>query len=298
MINRRQFLEYSGSAAFLSALPVSLQASEFPQIEQRAIPCGCGLMPIVGLGNSNAFRQGDLETSARIIQTLHDHGGAYIDCGGESSFVVGQTVDKLGVSGDMFLGSYFSGGEDEKSRQEAARLMKVANRTQLDLMHSIPEDAEPNWETFRAWKDDGLTQYIGIARHRMEHYPAMMRIMKTGTCDFLQVNYSLLETEAEEEVLPMAMDEGVAVTINRPFINGEFFKVVKGHELPEWAAEFDCHSWAQFSLKFILSHPAVHCVLTETANPKHLLDNIGGGIGRMPDEKTRQRMLETIRTLA
>ncbi len=297
MTNRREFLEYTGVLSVIGCAPAAVLADEVPTLEQRAIPCGCELMPVVGLGNSNAFRQGDMETSRRVISTLADHGGMYIDCGGDSRFVVGETVNNLGISGDMFLGSYFDGADDSKSRSEAARLRELTKREQLSLMHNYPEDAEPNWDTFRAWKDDGLTKYIGVARHRKEAYPSMMRIMKTGTCDFLQVNYSLLETEAENKILPMAMDEGVAVTINRPFINGRYFDVVKGRELPAWAAEFDCHSWAQFSLKFILSHPAVHCVLTETANPRHLVDNIGGGIGRMPDEKTRQKMLETIRTI-
>jgi len=126
----------------------------------------------------------------------------------------------------------------------------------------------------------------------------MVKLMRTGTVDFVQVNYSPLETEADERVLPMAIDLGVAVTINRPFLNGEYFRIVRGHDLPEWAADFDCHSWAQFSLKFILSHPAVNCVLTETANPNHAVDNIGGGFGRMPDQKTREKMLRAIRDLS
>ena len=124
----------------------------------------------------------------------------------------------------------------------------------------------------------------------------MMNVMQTGTMDFLQVNLSPLETDAEERILPMALDKGVAVTINRPFINGEYFSVVRGKELPGWAAEFDCHSWAQFSLKYVLSHPAVTCVLTETANPRHVEDNLGGGVGRLPDEKTRVKMRELIQS--
>jgi len=107
-----------------------------------------------------------------------------------------------------------------------------------------------------------------------------------------------MEPEAEQRLLPMAQDKGVAVLINRPFINGEFFSIVRGHESPEWAAEFDCDSWAQFSLKFILSHPAVNCVLTETANPKHAIDNLGAGVGGLPDLKTRQKMLELVQSFA
>jgi aryl-alcohol dehydrogenase-like predicted oxidoreductase len=111
------------------------------------------------------------------------------------------------------------------------------------------------------------------------------------------VNYSPLETEADQEILPMAKDKGVAVTINRPFINGEYFTKVRGHTVPEWAREFDCDNWAAFSIKFILSHPAVTCVLTETANPSHATQNLNAGFGRLPDEKTRQRMVSHLRDL-
>ena len=174
----------------------------------------------------------------------------------------------------------------------------MTGKTALDLMHNYPEDAVPYWDTFRRWKDEGLTRYIGIARHRSEYYEMMMDLMETGTVDFLQVNYSPFETEAEDRILPLAMDMGVAVTINRPFLNGRYFDIVRGHDLPEWAAAFDCNSWAQFSLKFILSHPAVNCVLTETANPRHALDNLGAGYGRLPDEDERQRMLRHLRAIA
>ena len=122
--------------------------------------------------------------------------------------------------------------------------------------------------------------------------------METGDVDILQVNYSLLETEAEERILPMAQDLGVAVTINRPFINGRFFDVVHGKALPPWAADFDCESWAQFSLKFILSHPAVTCVLTETANPKHAVDNLSAGLGRLPDAGEGKRMQAYFKEIA
>ena len=142
-----------------------------------------------------------------------------------------------------------------------------------------------------------MTRYIGVARHTSEAYPAMMELMKTGSVDFIQVNYSPLETEADERMLPMAMDLGIAVNINRPFINGDYFKLVSGQALPEWAAEFNAVSWAQFALKFILSHPAVTCVLTETANPDHALDNIGAGFGGLPDPETRQRIVAHIASL-
>lgn len=299
-MDRRNFIAAAVAGTTLTALSPSLtfaDAGAPRTLPRRPIPGGDATLPVIGLGNSNAFREGDMETSRRVIKTLTGYGGAYIDCAGPSRFVVADAATELGIADDVFMGSYFTGADEAASRADATRLLETLGRRQLDLMHGYPEDAVPNWDAFRAWKDEGLTRYIGVARHVEEAYPAMMGVMKTGTVDFLQVNYSPLETEAEKEILPLAMDRGVAVTINRPFINGRYFDVVRGHELPEWAAEFDCDSWAQFSLKFVLSHPAVTCVLTETANPKHMLDNIGAGFGRLPDDAMRRRMLEHIRSI-
>ncbi len=289
MVNRREFL--AGTSALLATRSVS---GDSPRLPRRPIPGTRDALPVIGLGNSNAFREGDLETSKRIIGTLLEHGGAYIDCGGASRFVVAEAAGDLGVAEDVFMGCYFAGADDGAARDQARRLLEATGKPRLDLMHNYPEDAAPNWDTFRRWKDDGITKYIGVSRHRREAYPTMLEMMRTGTVDILQVNYSLLETEAEQEILPAAMELGVAVTVNRPFLNGRYFSIVAKEELPRWAAAFDCTSWAQFSLKFILSHPAVNCVLTETANPRHALDNIGAGFGRLPDEATRERMLEHV----
>ena len=289
MTNRREFLQATGATALFMSLPALALSGDHRRMSTRPIPGTEESLPVVGLGNSNAFRQGDVELSREIIERLMSHGGGYIDCGGPSRFTVGQIAGELEGGDSLFLGTYFSDDEDV-DREDAQRILAATGRDQLDLMHSYPEHAEPNWDKFRAYKDEGLTRFIGVARHRKEFYDTMIAMMDTGTVDFLQVNYSLMEPEAEERVLPTAMDKGVAVTINRPFINGEYFSIVRGHELPEWAAEFDCDSWAQFSLKFIISHPAVTCVLTETANPRHAMDNLGAGMGRLPDEAMRDKM--------
>ena len=259
MANRRQFLKSSGATALSLSLPTLVLASDQARNRTRPIPGTDEALPVVGLGNSNAFREGNVELSTQIIELLLARGGGYVDCGGPSSFTVAQIAGELESGRSLFLGTYFSGDEN-RDRADAERILSLTGREQLDLMHSTPEQAQPNWDVFRRYRDDGLTRFIGVARHRKEYYETMLDMMNTGTVDFLQVNYSLMEPEAEERVLPVAMDKGVAVTINRPFINGEFFSIVRGHELPEWAAEFDCDSWAQFSLKFILSHPAVTCV--------------------------------------
>jgi len=299
MTNRRAFIKKTATIASLLALPASWPTALLAQQQLRRSPIpGTGdSLPVIGLGNSNAFRTNDVPASTALIKLFNEWGGAYVDCSGDSRFVVAKVARTLGIGNDLFLGTYFTGDDERSMRENIQRLMEITGKKQLDLVHSYPEFAEPNWNVFQKWKDEGLTKYIGVARHRESYYETMMKMMATGTVDFLQVNYSPLETAADKQVLPMALDKGVAVTINRPFINGEYFSRVRGHELPAWTAEFDCESWAQFSLKFILSNPAVTCVLTETANPGHALDNIGAGFGRLPDEKTRQRMVQYLNNL-
>ncbi len=298
MTDRREFLQYSAVAAVLTAAPAGVVLGAGQALPTRMIPGTDEALPIIGMGNASVFRQSDADASWKVISLFQEHGSSYIDLGGVSRFVVADLVRKHGLADTVFLGNYFSGENDVRSADEATRLLEVTGKTSLDLMQSYAEDAVPYWDTFRRWKDEGLTRYIGVARHRSEYYEMMTRLLETETVDFLQVNYSLLETGAEDRVLPMAMDKGAAVTINRPFINGQFFDVIRGKPLPAWAADFDCESWAQFSLKFILSHPAVNCVLTETSNPRHALDNLGAGYGRMPDASERKKMLAYIRTIA
>lgn len=296
---RRRFcrdISLAGTALALSPAWQSAMAST-EALPRRPIPGSDSELPVVGLGNSNVFRSGDVAASGQLIGLLHEHGGSYVDCSGSSRFTVAEAAKNLGVQRDLFLGSYFTDEDETVVRAEAGRLLALTGKDQLDLMHSYPEFAIPNWDLFKRWKDEGLTRFIGLARHRSEYYASMMELMKTGSVDFIQVNYSPLETEADQEILPLAMDQGIAVTINRPFINGEYFTLVKGHDVPEWASEFDCDNWAAFSIKFILSNPAVTCVLTETANPGHATQNLNAGVGRLPDEKTRQRMVSHLMNL-
>jgi len=297
MTNRRDFFQFTGAVA-LTALASPLSMAGPRSLPLRQIPNTDEGLAVVGLGNSNAFRQGDFETSRRLLKTFFGHGGRYVDCSGDGANLVASIAGNLGHSDTAFLGSYFNGEYSTQSEAAVQRLRAINSGKPLDLIHTYPEDGVPNWDVFRTWKDEGLARFIGLARHNARYYEAMMKIMETGTMDFVQVNLSPLETEAEDRLLPMAMDKGIAVTINRPFINGQYFSIVKGHALPAWAVEFDCTSWAQFSIKYVLSHPAVTCVLTETANPEHLLDNLGGGFGRLPDEETRIRMRELVQSFS
>ena len=297
MTDRREFLTGTGALALAATMPVF--ADERPSLPTRPIPGSDEQMAIVGLGNSNAFRQGDIATSEKLLDIFLWHGGTYVDVSGSSRETVGRIIHDRGAQGSTILGNYLDAEDPAGMRAEIAGLQGIQGAGPLDLALSRdPDDLVRRADEFRALKTEGLVRHVGIARHNERYYPAMMQLMNDGIVDFVQVNYSMLEPEAADTILPLAQDKGIAVLINRPFINGEYFGLVSGQALPEWAAEFDCNSWAQFSLKYILAHPAVNCVLTETANPKHVLDNLGAGYGRLPDEATRKRMRQLIVDLA
>jgi len=288
MTNRREFLQATGGMALTSMIAPAIASRRLPT---RLIPGTDEQMAIVGLGNSRAFINGDVETSTSLLDTFLDHGGTYIDVSGQSRTTVGNIIRERNAQDRTLLGNYLEAQDYAGLQEEIAALQKIQGDGPLDLsMARGVSELANRADEFRQLKSDGLVRYVGIGRPNKRFYPGIMQLMEDGVVDFVQVNYSMVEPEAADELLPMAMDKGVAVVINRPFINGEYFSLVRGKQLPDWAAEFDCESWAQFSLKYILSHPAVNCVITETTNPKHVLDNLGAGFGALPDEPTRIKM--------
>lgn len=298
MNTRREFLKQAGIATSAMTLPWSVVANAQEQLPRRAIPGTDETYPIVGLGTGGVFFEGNVEASRVLMEILRERGGSYMDCLYDARTTVARVIGDLNAPDDFFMGAYVMGETDEESRAAIAQLLQLSGKDSLDLAHAWNEFAVPNWALMRGWKDDGLARYIGVSRNASTHYEDIIKLMNTGDVDIVQVNYSALEPEAEERILPMAMDMGIAVNINRPFLNGDYFPLVSDHELPEWAAEFDCETWAQFSLKYILSHPAVNCVITDTSNPEHAIDNIDAGFGRMPDESQRKRIAQHIRGLA
>lgn len=301
MTNRREFIRYTSAAfaALSTQLPATLQAAQSEKLPTRLIPGTDEGLPVIGLGNADVFQSGNLEVSRQLLDIFMSKGGAYVDTSGKGRYLVGGIMREMNAQDELFLGTYVGASSEKAGWEELMSVKDWQGGGALDLVLTRNlRDFGSHPDKFLRWKDEGLTRYVGVARPNKRYYEAMMKFMVAGTVDFVQVNYSILEPEAAETLLPMAQDKGVAVLINRPFLNGKYFSIIKGHELPEWAAEFDCHSWAQFALKFILAHPAVNTVLTETSNPKHVVDNLDGGIGRLPDEKTRQRMTQVIRDLA
>ena len=155
-------------------------------------------------------------------------------------------------------------------------------------------DWQLHLKTLREWKEQGRIRYLGITHYTESAYAKIEDILKNNPVDFLQINYSMLSRTAEERLFPLAKEKGVAILINQPFEEGALFQRVKGKSLPAWASEFDCTSWGQFFLKFILSNTAVTCVIPGTSKPHHMADNAGAGFGKLPDENQRQQMIRFI----
>lgn len=299
MTSRRDFLKTSGAVALSTAMPALTLAHDKLEIHSRSIPGSDEALPMVGLGNSRVFQEGDLEATRELLERFMSYGGRYVDTLGPSRFTVASVMQAHDLQSQLFVGTYLGTVQYEAMSAELDRVRAAQGKDVLDLVltYDFKEIlAEP--DRYLRLKEAGLTRYIGAARHKLEFHEPMMQLMEMGVVDFIQVNYSVLEPEAGETVLPMAQEKGVAILINRAFANGDYFDVVRDRQLPEWAAEFDCESWAQFSLKFILSHPAVTCVLTETANSEHLVENLGAGMGRLPDEATRAKMLDLVQSFA
>ena len=159
---------------------------------------------------------------------------------------------------------------------------------------------EVHWPTLKQWKEEGKVRYIGVSRTRTEDFTSVEKFMKDEKPDFLMIGYSITQQGPADRILPLAVDLGVAVVGAEPFKafdDGAFFKVVADKKLPEWTSEFDCESWAQFSLKYILSNPAVTTIVTETSSVKHVIDNVRAGYGRLPDQATRKRMSDYLLSL-
>ncbi len=293
--NRRELLTALSSLGVLSTLPAAATSNDrFPL---RKIPGSEEKLPIVGLGSTKPVRfireagTGPIES---VIHKLISFGGRVVDTSprpAELDARFGQVLQQAEFRDSLFVATKVTATGKEQGIAQIEQTQRLFGRDPLDLVQiSSLTDLETHWATLRAWKDTGKVRYIGVTVANERLYERLEAFMKRESPDFVQLNYSVMEYSAEERLLPLAEDMGIAILVNGPFMNGEFFGHVVGHELPDWSAEFDCESWAQFSLKYILAHPAVTCVLTETTKAHHMEDNARAGLGRLPDKATKQRM--------
>jgi diketogulonate reductase-like aldo/keto reductase len=214
---------------------------------------------------------------------------------GRSEEVIGDLAGALQLDGKLFLATkVWTQGRDAgiQSMERSFARFKT-NRIDLMQVHNLV-DVGTHLQTMREWKRKGRFRYIGVTHYNESAFAELEKVLRTEKVDFLQINYSIGERGADERILPLAQERGVAVIINRPFGGGDLFSRVRSKPLPDWASEIDCHSWAQVFLKWIIAHPAVTCAIPATNKPNHLQDNAGAGIGRLPDAKMRQRIAEYV----
>ncbi|TDJ32629.1 MAG: aldo/keto reductase [Gammaproteobacteria bacterium] len=298
-MNRRKFLKDAGASITLASLPLQIGAqAALGKIATRPIPSTGEPLPIVGFGSSAIFSGDDFEGAARLLDVLRDLGGKFIDTWPPAQSTLGRYARENSAHDDLFLGTNISTGNADLDLRALTTAKESQGKQTLDLIQlPRPTDIDAQWPIVQRWKEEGHARYIGIAVTGQRFFGTVESLLQNGQPDFIQINYSMMEPESGERLLPLAKDKGVAVVTNRPFLNGQYFLKVVDRELPEWAADFDCQTWAQFSLKWILANGIVNCTLTETTKLHHAIDNLSAGLGRLPDERERARMQAFIRSL-
>jgi diketogulonate reductase-like aldo/keto reductase len=269
---------------------------------ERTIPSTGERVPAVGLGTWQAFDVGgsaaERASLAAVLRCFVDLGGRVLDSSpmyGAAEAVAGDLAGELGVNDTLFLATkVWTSGRDAGLAQMEQSCRRLRRR-RLDLLqvHNLL-DWRTHLDTLRQWKQAGRVRYVGVTHYTASAYDELARILRTEPLDFVQVNYSPGEPEAERRILPLAQDRGVAVLVNRPFSAGGLFQRARGRPLPGWAVELGCESWAQVFLKWILAHPAVTCVIPATRRPEHLVDNLQAGLGSLPDTAARARVLAVV----
>jgi diketogulonate reductase-like aldo/keto reductase len=294
-----------GAGAALAFAPLTAAGTASAEIRTRPIPSSGELLPCVGLGTWRQFDVGpspDARTPLKeVVRRLVELGGSVVDSSpmyGRAERVVGELSAELGLTDDIFGATkvWTRGREDGIEQME--RSMDLMNQRPMDLMqvHNLV-DWQTHLDTLQEWKAQGKVRYVGVTHYTLGAFDDLARIMQNRDIDFVQLPYSIQTTRAEERLLPLAAENEVGVIVNGPFEGGSLFGRVEGASLPEWASSFDCESWAQFFLKYLLGHEAVTCVIPGTSDPEHLRDNVRAGYGRLPDNDTRERMRQTLREL-
>jgi diketogulonate reductase-like aldo/keto reductase len=294
-----------GALAFPLAGSIQTMAQHKAGMQQRIIPATGEKLPVVGLGTWQQFDVGPEQEERRqlteVLNRMLEKGGRVIDSSpmyGKAEEAVGALTAATGQADRYFYATkVWTSGAESGVQQMTASLRKL-QRSTIDLMqvHNL-QDWQTHLKTMKEWKEAGKIRYTGVTHYTSGAYPQLEQIVKAKAVDFVQFNYSMSEREAEQSMLNTARDNGVAVIINEPFASGSLFGMVKGKPLPAWAADYDINSWAQFFLKYILAHPAVTCVIPGTSNPRHVVDNMGAGYGRLPDEAARKKMVQYLEQL-
>ncbi len=267
---------------------------------QRPIPSTGELLPAVGLGTWVQFDVGsedaDRQPLRQVLQLMAETGSTVIDASpmyGRSEAVVGDLTVEAGLANQFFYATKVWTTGQQAGIDQMQTSMRLMQRPVMDLIqiHNLV-DWQTHLKTLRDWKAVKKVRYLGITHYRDDAHEQLEQIIRREPLDFVQFNYSIGARNAEKRLLSVAQDHGVAVLINEPLEKGTLFNRVKGKPLPDWAADAGIHTWAQFFLKYVLAHPAVTCILAGTSDPDHLADNLSAGLGELPGEATRKKMVE------
>lgn len=298
-LTRRELLTAAAGAGLAASVPWAALAQG--RMPMRAIPTTGEMLPVIGLGSSKVVSEiatRGTEPLAAVLRTLVEHGGKLVDTwprdpANDAGF--GSVINEPDLRDRLFVTTKIDRVGKEQGIAQFRETQRNYGRERLDLVQIFSlTDVDVHWPSLRQWKDEGQARYIGVTVAEERLYEPLERFLARERPDFIQVNYSITERRAEERILPLAADRGIAVLINRPFMNGAYFEKLADRPLPPWAADFECTSWAQFSLKYILANPALTTVLTETSNPRHMAENATTALGALPDEATRARMRDLI----
>jgi diketogulonate reductase-like aldo/keto reductase len=297
-MHRRNFLVGLAAGPALAQVEVA-RVMAAPAMITRPIPSSGEAMPVIGLGTSQVFDVGGDERSRQplraVLQAFVDAGGRIIDTSpmyGRAEAVTGDLVAAAGVRPKVFLATkvWTSGREAGIAQMRRSAALLTSPVVDLIQVHNL-SDWRTQLASLRQMKERGEIRYTGITHYTTGALPELARILQSEPgIDFVQCAYSLGTRDAETRLLPVAAERKVAVICNRPFEDGGMFRRVRGKSVPEWAGDFDCTSWAQLFLKYIIAEPAVTCAIPATANPAHMADDLQAGFGRLPDARQRQQI--------
>jgi len=272
------------------------------RMHTRPIPSTREALPVVGCGTWRTFDVGptpaDRAPLIEVLGILFANGGSVIDSSpmyGAAEGVVGDVLATMRSRGKAFIATkVWTTGRDSGAAQ-MKRSMELLRTDRIDLMqvHNLV-DWQTQLATLRAWKKEGRIRYLGITHYTPSAYAELESVMLAEALDFVQLDYALNDRGAEQRLLPLAADRGIAVIVNRPFGGGGLLGSMQGKPLPAWAADIGCETWAQLLLKFVLAHPAVTCVIPGTGRPEHMKDNVRAGFGRYPDAALRAKMVASL----
>lgn len=303
-LTRRKSLKLLGAGAGSLALLPHAGIAAAPEGTMKAIPSSGENLPVIGMGTWRTFNVGGdsvlRDRRAEVLKAFFEHGGGMVDNSpmyGSAREVTGHALKKTGIPKTLFSAEKIWTEDGSKTREQTAESAGMWGAETFDLMqiHNLVA-WQPHLATLRKMKEEGKIRYLGITTSHGRRHEDLEKIMRDEPLDFVQLTYNITHRKAEERLLPVAAERGIAIIANRPYDGGDLINALKkkNARLPDWASEIDCTTWAEFLLKFIVSHPAVTCAIPATSNVKHMHENMSARLGRMPDAETRKRMIAYI----